>query len=94
MPYKDPAVHRANARRHYWENREHRLAMVKAYKAANLEKAREWNRNWAREWRRKHARRGAKAVAAALVAKAAEIAKQALADRARGYSGKINPGRI
>jgi hypothetical protein len=34
------------------------------------------------------------APAAALVAKAAAMAKQALADRARGYSGCLSPGRI
>lgn len=91
MPYKNKADQLAAARRGYRRHAAVRIAAVVSYRAANPEKARLWNRNW---WHGVKSKKPRKATAEELLARAAALAAKALADRARGYAGVLNPGRI
>lgn len=46
MPFSDPEKRRAYARKHYENNRDKHLSRCSAYRQANSEKVRAWDRQW------------------------------------------------
>lgn len=91
MPYKNPADATAHRKSYYQENREWEIARVRDWKDNNREQYRVAE---AKRKRKIRLRKRQKAQAAELLARAAELAKEALVTRAVGYAGKLNPGRI